>query len=73
MAMDILSSLVSWFPETKSEKFFSGITIAALVGAGKFLLEHSRDNRRKRMEMYVQLREKFRENKNFDLPLSLRT
>ncbi|MGX1412747.1 hypothetical protein [Bradyrhizobium elkanii] len=61
-----VTSLLSWLPEIKSEQFLSGITLVALVGAGKFLLEYSRDNKRKRMEMYVQLRQKFRENSLFD-------
>jgi hypothetical protein len=65
-AMNLLS-LVSWL---KSDQFFKGFTLVALAGAlagaGKFLLEYSRDNRRKRMEMYVKLREKFRDTKEFD-------
>jgi hypothetical protein len=64
-----MNLLSSWLPEIKSEQFFSGISLIALVGAGKFLLEYSRDNRRKRMEMYVHLRQKFRENTLFD-PIS---
>lgn len=41
-------------------------TIAAVLAAGKFLLEYQRENKRKRMEMYMGLRQKFRENADFD-------
>ena len=57
--MNLLSWLVSWLKD-------NGITLVALVGAAKFLLGYSRDNERKRMEMYINLREKFRENVDFD-------
>lgn len=57
--MNLLSWLVSWLKD-------NGITLVALVGAAKFLFEYNRDNKRKRMEMYINLREKFRENKGFD-------
>lgn len=57
--MNLLSLLASWLRD-------HGITLLALVGAAKFLLEYSRDNKRKRMEQYVSLRKKFRENDKFD-------
>ncbi|MGY8662430.1 hypothetical protein Q3C01_08685 [Bradyrhizobium sp. UFLA05-109] len=40
--------------------------LAAILAAGKFLFEYHRENKRKRMEMYISLREKFRENDDFD-------
>jgi hypothetical protein len=57
-----LQSLVQWLKG-------HGITLAmlvALAGAVKFLLEYIRDNKRKRMELYINLRENFRENDHFD-------
>jgi len=63
--MEWLSSFLNALPR----KFFDNITAVAIV-AGlfallKFVFEYSRDNRRKRMELYLRLRDEFRTNPRF--------
>jgi hypothetical protein len=61
-----------WVPKAiqdHPEKFLEGMTLFAVIGgflgALKFLIEYSRDNRRKRMELYIKLREEFRTKPSF--------
>jgi hypothetical protein len=41
--------------------------VVAFIGGVKFLYEYSRENRRKRMEIYTALREEFREDRNLEI------
>jgi hypothetical protein len=49
--------------------FFGGLTAVGLIGGLfaflKLAIEYSRDNRRKRMELYLRLRDEFRTNERF--------
>jgi hypothetical protein len=51
------------------ERLLSGLTLAAifsgLLALLKFLFEYIRDNRRKRLELFAELRREFRKNPNF--------
>jgi hypothetical protein len=57
----------SWVPQAVRENFLEGITLVAFVGAGKFLWEYIRDNRRKRLKHYGELRREFRSNQDFSV------
>jgi len=67
--LDWLSSLPGRFDLLSQGKFYEGVTLIAIFGGAigllKFLFEYVRDNRRKRLGLYVKLSDEFRTNNDF--------
>jgi hypothetical protein len=58
-------NLMDLIPDTIRDGLLDGMSLVALAGGVKFLMEYIRDNRRKRLQLYGELRKEFRTNPHF--------